>query len=289
MLPSLYTIVPRRGLGYTAGKVILGREKLMPLRNTPYSSGRVFTPIRRSQSVRVRRSENPTWSPRIEPVPSLSPSRFPPRSWEAYHGYPRALRPATVPELVPVALEPVVSPPRRRLLTRSIFFSLPALLYPLFPRWAALVYPRGQFLRATSRIPQPSGFFSEMLIVILSAATIILIQTVFALIFLRKGKPGRIRPAIRWGEASVAGGLLAVGVYGVLRGFYYRPDDFFCLPPFALGAAVFFWLLVAGTALFSPRKGKVLDTPGPIRTADTRFRKPVLYPTELQGQVILTK
>ncbi len=260
----------------------------MLTRNKPYSFGRVSTPIHRSQSVRVRRSQNPTWSPRIERVPALSPSRFPPRTWEAYHGYPRLLRPESLPVTVPESLsvppEPAVSLPRRQILTRLVFCSLPALLYPLFPRWVSLVYPRGQFLRAASRIPRSPGFFFEMLAVILSVATVVLIQTVFALIFFRQGKPGRSRPAVRWGEASVAGGLLAAGVYGVLRGFYYRPDDFFFLPTFALGVAVFFWLLVAGTALFSPGKAKAFSTPGPIRTADTRFRKPVLYPTELQGQ-----
>lgn len=31
----------------------------------------------------------------------------------------------------------------------------------------------------------------------------------------------------------------------------------------------------------------MLGVPGQIRTADTRFRKPVLYPSELQGHEII--
>lgn len=186
----------------------------------------------------------------------------------------------------PLPALPPPEPDRRRLLLPKVFFPLlPGLLYPLFFRWGALLYPRLPLVGKALRPPTPASFFPEMLIVVLAAASVGVLQTAFALIFFRGGKRAR-PPALSWGEVPLAGGLLAAGIYGVLRGFQYRPDDFFFLPPFALAAAAFFWVLLAAAVLFSPRKGGEPDTPGPIRTADTRFRKPVLYPSELQGQVM---
>ncbi len=257
----------------------------MPISKTRYRPGRFAVPGEDWRFGRVRRSQNPALSPRLEPGPSLSRLRFPGRPWDTYHGYPRTLRqPLPSPRPGPPAAAP--ARPSRRLAAKAAFSLLPALLYPLFFRWASLVYPRLGLTGKVLRPPTPTRFFPEMLIVILAAGSVVAIQTVFALVFFRRGKWAGRRPAIRWGEASVAGGLLAAGVYGVLRGFQYRADDFFFLPSFALGAAAFFWLLVAATALFGPRKREAPDTPGPIRTADTRFRKPVLYPSELQGRNI---
>jgi hypothetical protein len=234
---------------------------------------------------RIRRQENPAFSPRLGPVPSPAPVRFPPRNWYSYHGYPRPIRWGVPLPLIPVPLpEPA---PWRRLAPKIIFSLFPGLLYPLFLHWSILLYPRLRLTGKVLRPPIPISFFPEMLIVVLGVASVVVLQTAFALVFLRGGKKARSQP-FRWGEVSVAGGLLAAGVYGVLRGFQYRPDDFFFLPPFALATAVFSWLVIAGTVLYSSLRREKADTPGPIRTADTRFRKPVLYPSELQGRGILT-
>ncbi len=243
-----------------------------------------FSPLRTVSPAGVRRQENPALSPRIGPVPSRPPVRFPGRNWYSYYGYPRPFsRPAAVP-LIPL-LPP--SPARWRiLLPRIVFALLPGLLYPLFFFWGARLYPRLPLAGRLLRPPTAPTFFPEMLVVILGIASVIAIQTVFALIFLHPEKGRRNGGVHFWGEASVAGGLLAAGIYGVLRGFQYRTDDLFFLPPLALAAAIFCWVMITGTELFGPRKRKEPYTPGPIRTADTRFRKPVLYPSELQGRGI---
>ncbi len=221
-------------------------------------------------------------SPRLGPVRDLRWYRFPARRWYPYHGYPR-------PFQLPVTAQPVAPPlpaPRPRLVPRIVFTLLPGLLYPLFFGWAARLYPRLSLTGRAVRIPRAPTFFPELLIVVLAAASVAVLQTVFALVFLRKGKPARPEVGFRWGEAAAAGGLLAPGIYGVLRGFQYRTGELFFLPVFALGAAAFFWLLISASALFGSRRRRSGDTPGPIRTADTRFRKPVLYPAELQGRNI---
>ena len=229
---------------------------------------------------RRRRQENPVFSPRLGPVRDLRLDRFPGRRWYPYHGYPRPLR-------LPVTAKAVAPPlpvPRRRLIPRVVFSLLPGFLYPFFFGWAAYLYPRLALTGSAVRIPRATTFFPQLLIAVLAAASVAALQTVFALVFLRKGKPARPGAGFRWGEAVAAGGLLAPGIYGVLRGFQYRTGELFFLPAFAIGTAAFFWLLISASTLFGRRRRRSDDTPGPIRTADTRFRKPVLYPTELQGR-----
>ena len=230
---------------------------------------------------RPRRMENPLLSPRLGPVPPLPVVRYPGRDWYVFHGYPRRFR-----GLLPVS-PPPSPPPARKLVGKVVFSLLPVLLYPLFFRWGAFLYPRLRLAAGAIRPPRPSSFFPELLLVVLAAASVAVLQALFALIFFRKGRKDRSPDGFRWDEASLAGGLLAAGVYGVLRGFQYRPDEFLFLPPFALATAIFFWVLVAVTVLFGSRKRGKTDTPGPIRTADTRFRKPVLYPSELQGREVV--
>ncbi len=228
-----------------------------------------------------RRQENPVFSPRLGPVRDLRRDRFPGRRWYPYHGYPRPLR---IPLPAEPAVTPIPAPRRRRLIPRIVFSLLPGLLYPLFFAWADYLYPRLTLTGSAVRIPRATTFFPQLLLAVLAAASVAVLQTAFALIFLRKGKTARPGAGFRWGEAAAAGGLLAPGIFGVLRGFQYRTGELFFLPAFAIGAAAFFWMLISASALFGARRRRAGDTPGPIRTADTRFRKPVLYPTELQGR-----
>ncbi len=268
-------IVPRRGR--TVNQMI---TRARQIRRWPVS-GLPLSPSR------PRRQENPLLSPRLGPVSSLPPVSYPARSWYVYHGYPRPVKWAV---RVPLTALPAPEPVHwRRLVPKFVFPLLPGLLYPLFFRWGSLLYPRLPLAGKALRPPTPTSFFPEMLTVILASASVVFLQAAFALIFFRKGKESGAERGIRWGEASAAGGLLAAGVYGVLRGFQYRPDDFLFLPPFALAAAIFSWILIAGTGFFSPRNREQANTPGPIRTADTRFRKPVLYPSELQGQLLISQ
>ncbi len=170
------------------------------------------------------------------------------RSWYSYHGYPRSIR----FHVRPTVQLPLLSAPGRllKIIPGVFFLLLPLLLYPVYFRLAELLYPRLHLLGQFVRPPTPTSFFQEMYVLVLAAAVVVIVQTIFALIFIRRPRPSAGSGKILWGEASVVGGLLSLGVYGVLRGFQISAADRFFLPPFALGAAVLIWLLISGTILF---------------------------------------
>ncbi len=195
-----------------------------------------------------RRQENPSFSPRLSRRERLlfwGSSR----SWYPYLGYSRrvALK-RSLPVLPPLMLERFYI--RRLLIPGLIFFLIPMLLFLVYPDIGRRLYNGFIFSARRLRPLSPALFFREMYVLILSGAAIIIIQTIFALIFLRKKRipGGAIR--VPWGEASIVGGLLALGVFGILRGFQASPSDHLFFPAPALGAAIFCWLLISGTILF---------------------------------------
>lgn len=202
---------------------------------------------RKRPAARIRRQVNPTGSPRL----GREPPRFAlwgrTRTWYPYHGYAREIA-FRISPFVPLIPEEVVP---RTLVPRILFFLIPLLFLPLYLRLARLIYPGLSLLTRTIRPPSPLSFFREMYILILAAASVVILQIVFALIFIPRSGPTRGRQEIHWWEASVVGGLLSLGVYGVLRGFQASPSDHLFFPAAALGAAVFCWLLISGIILFS--------------------------------------
>ena len=140
--------------------------------------------------------------------------------------------------------------PIRRVVTGVIFSLGPLLLFPLFVRFSRLIYPGLRLFARSLRPPLPRSFFHEMWILILATVVVIILQTIFALLFIRRPRSAGGSVRLPWGEASVVGGLLSLGVYGVLRGFQGYPTDHLFFPAPALGAAIFCWLLISGTILF---------------------------------------
>lgn len=194
-----------------------------------------------------RRQENPARSQRLSPREQLDLwGRS--RSWYSYRGYGRRIALGTPPPVV------LVYPLERfsiwrQLIPGLIFFLVPILLFPIYPEIGRRLYPGIPFSVNALRPPTPVFFFREMYILILSGVSIVIIQIIFALIFLRKKRPaGFIR--MPWGEASIVGGLLLLGVFGVLRGFQATTSDHLFFPAPALGAAIFCWLLISGIILF---------------------------------------
>ncbi|MFH1038524.1 MAG: hypothetical protein V1789_07665 [PVC group bacterium] len=201
-----------------------------------------------------RRQENPAFSSRLGRYRFSVRLWGSNRVWYSYHGYARMIR----YRVYPSALLPFPPSPVRllKVIPGLIFLLLPLLLYPVYFRLAELIYPRLLLLGKAVRPPAPASFFQEMYILVLAAAAVIIVQTLFALIFIRRPKTSVPAGRIPWGEASVVGALLSLGVYGVLRGFQISPADRLFLPASALGAAVLCWLLISGTILF-----RVLKSP----------------------------
>ena len=195
-----------------------------------------------------RRQENPLFSPRLSRRERLlfwGSSR----PWYPYRGYGRRVALKSVLPVLPSL--PAERFYIRRLLTPGlIFFLIPILLFLLYPDIGRRLYNGFIFSASRLRPLSPALFFREMYVLILSGAAVIIIQTIFALIFLRKKRipGGAIR--VPWGEASIVGGLLALGVFGVLRGFQASASDHLFFPAPALGAAIFGWLLISGTIVF---------------------------------------
>ncbi len=195
-----------------------------------------------------RRQENPSFSRRLsQREQSVLWGRS--RSWYPYRGYSRKIAGKT---FLPVLFDiPVERFSIWRLLIPGLFFLLiPIIIFPLYPEIGRSLYRGFPFLVKTLRPPTPTLFFREIYILIISGVSIVIIQIIFALIFLRKKKTngGSVRGL--WGEASIVGWLLSLGVFGVLRGFQAFPSDHIFFPAPALGAAIFCWLLISGIILF---------------------------------------
>ena len=175
------------------------------------------------------------------------------RSWYPYRGYGRRIALKTPSHAPPLLSFPSEHFSIWRLIIPGLIFCLiPILLFPLYPEIGASLYRRFPFAVSVNalRPPSPALFFREMYVLILSGVSIIILQTIFALIFLREKKTNGGFSRVPWGEASVVGGLLSLGVFGVLRGFQAFPSDHLFFPAPALGAAIFCWLLIAGIILF---------------------------------------
>jgi hypothetical protein len=195
-----------------------------------------------------RRQENPSFSPRLSRRERLL-FWGSLRSWYPYGGYGRRVSlKISPPILLEIPSERFYI--RRLLIPGLIFFLIPLLLFLVYPDIGRRLYYGFIFSASRIRPLSPALFFREMYVLILSGAAIILIQTIFALIFLRKKRipGGAIR--IPWGEASIVGGLLGLGVFGILRGFQSYPGDHLFFPAPALRAAILCWLLISGTILF---------------------------------------
>ncbi len=206
------------------------------------------SPEHRPDRESSRRQENPSRSRRLsqrEQFVLWGRSR----SWYPYRGYGRKIAEKT---LLPVLFD--IPAERfsiwRLLIPGLIFLLIPIIIFPLYPEIGRRLYRGFPFLVKALRPPTPTLFFREMYVLILSGAAIVILQTIFALIFLRKKKTDRGSVRVPWGEASIVGWLLSLGVFGVLRGFQAFPSDHLFFPASALGAAIFCWLLISGIILF---------------------------------------
>ena len=195
-----------------------------------------------------RRQENPSRSRRLsqrEQFVLWGRSR----SWYPYRGYGRKIaRKTFLPILLDIPSESFSL--WRLLIPGLIFLLIPILLFPLYPEIGRRLYLGFPFLAKALRPPTPTLFFREMYLLIISGVSIVIIQTIFALLFLRKKRTSGRFIRVPWGEASIVGWLLSLGVFGVLRGFQAFPSDNLFFPAQVLGAAIFCWLLISGIILF---------------------------------------
>ena len=195
-----------------------------------------------------RRQENPARSTRLSPRGQLD-LWGKSRTWYLYRGYGRRIALKISPPVL-LALPSERFSIWRLLIPGLIFFLIPILIFPVYPEIGRRLYPVFPFSVNTLRPPTPALFFREMYVLILSGVSIVIIQTIFASIFLRKKRTAGGFIRVPWGEASIVGGLLSLGVFGVLRGFQISPSDHLFFPAPALGAAIFCWLLISRTILF---------------------------------------
>ena len=211
-------------------------------------SGFQSYPKHRPDSDASRHQENPARSPRLSPREKLDLwGRS--RSWYPYRGYGRKIAGKM---LLPVLFD--IPAERfsiwRLLIPGLIFLLIPIIIFPLYPEIGRRLYRGFPFLVSSLRPPSPTLFFREMYVLIISGVSIVILQTIFALIFLRKKRTADGFVKVPWGEASIVGWLLSLGVFGVLRGFQAFPSDHLFFPAPALGAAIFCWLLISGIILF---------------------------------------
>ena len=180
----------------------------------------------------------PAWTPRAVQATAIPlPAGFP----SAVQAHYPVFGSYSLPAARPIALPGILS--------LGVFFLLPLLAIPLFPRIASFFFPRLLLFPKVTidnvilRPPDEMNFFREMGALGVALIAVFILQAILAA-FNRRKAP--------WLEAAMVGGLFAYAAFGVLRGFHALLSDYWLFPLPALGIALGTWLFFSALIL-APR------------------------------------